>query len=205
MRATFPEELKARGPTAWEFHASHSDSEVLVAEARLPLLAQAVLFLDQVAQLGDVVQVGVRWNEGLALRQPVGQHRIEDFLQQGHILGLQALVRSLTQRGQEGLAQGDTPLDRVEGGTAGWHIGEAFTAAEVKLVQREVHTLRLVLLGELKPLRHEHWPASGAQLHTLDVKASWLRQGGSWQGSRHATGHHSSSGQRWTLCQLETV
>ena len=26
---------------------------------------------------------------------PVGQHRIEDFLQQGHILGLQALVRSL--------------------------------------------------------------------------------------------------------------
>ena len=26
---------------------------------------------------------------------PVGQHRIEDFLQQGHILALQALVRSL--------------------------------------------------------------------------------------------------------------
>ena len=33
-------------------------------------------------------------------KSPVGQHRIEDFLQQGHILGLQALLRSLEPSSQ---------------------------------------------------------------------------------------------------------
>mmetsp|Transcript_43488 Transcript_43488/g.81113 ORF Transcript_43488/g.81113 Transcript_43488/m.81113 type:complete len:227 (-) Transcript_43488:262-942(-) len=118
--ASFAQDLEARGPRAWELGASHSDSEVLIAELRLPLLGQAVLFLDEVAQLLHVIEVGIRRNEGVPLSYPVGHHWVEHPLQQGHVLRLEVLIRVLVQVLQERLSKRHPPFQRVEGRAAGW-------------------------------------------------------------------------------------